>query len=221
VISIYLIAFIFSQKPIQSGHPMTESLSSSLLVGLKAGDQSSWVKLVDHFFPVVYHWCRKSGIRADDARDLCQEVFLNVSSAIQGFQQHDNKNAFYAWLKTITNRRIVDFRRHRIIRPPDAMGGSTAWKILQLIPGDTLSSIGPGQVDSVATELIRLGQIEFEDKTWKAFWLAVIDGQAVEDVALQLGISVNSVYLARSRVTRRLRDLSTAVVSGARGGREK
>jgi RNA polymerase sigma-70 factor (ECF subfamily) len=200
---------------------MPESPSSNLLAGLKAGDQSAWVRLVDQFYPVVYHWCRKSGIRADDARDLCQEVFLNVSSALRNFKQLDNKGAFFSWLKTITNRRIVDFRRYRVIRPPDAPGGSTALKILQLIPGGALSSIGPGQADSVAMELIRLGRMEFEEKTWLAFWKAVIEGQAVEDVASELKISVNSVYLARSRVTRRLRDLSAGTLPGAEGGVQK
>ena len=199
---------------------MPDSPSSSLLEGLKAGNQSAWVRLVDQFYPVVYHWCRKSGIRADDARDLCQEVFLNVSSALSGFQQRDNKGAFFSWLKTITNRRIVDFRRHRIIRPPDATGGSTALKILKLFPVDALSSIGPGQADSVAMELIRLSRIEFEEKTWNAFWKAVVEEQAVEDVASELKISVNSVYLARSRVTRRLRDLSIGLIPGMHGGAE-
>ena len=52
-------------------------------------------------------------------------------------------------------------------------------------------------------ELIR---DQFAERTWGAFWRVVVDGRAAADVADEMGLSVNSVYLAKSRVLRRLRE---------------
>lgn len=46
---------------------------------------------------------------------------------------------------------------------------------------------------------------EFEESTWSSFYEVVAIGQSPADVAADKGISVNSVYLARSRFLRRLR----------------
>jgi RNA polymerase sigma-70 factor (ECF subfamily) len=48
-------------------------------------------------------------------------------------------------------------------------------------------------------------QDSFEPVTWRAAQACLIEGQSPAQVAADLGISVNSVYLARSRVLKRLR----------------
>jgi RNA polymerase sigma-70 factor (ECF subfamily) len=50
-------------------------------------------------------------------------------------------------------------------------------------------------------------QAEFEARTWQAFRRVVIDGQRPADVAADLGLTRNAVYLARSRILRRLREV--------------
>jgi RNA polymerase sigma-70 factor (ECF subfamily) len=45
----------------------------------------------------------------------------------------------------------------------------------------------------------------FDPTTWDAFCRVTFDGQSPQQVASALSISANSVYLARSRVLRRLR----------------
>jgi RNA polymerase sigma-70 factor (ECF subfamily) len=52
---------------------------------------------------------------------------------------------------------------------------------------------------------LALLQQDFEERTWRAFWGVVIDGRDPKAVALDLGVSVNVVYLAKSRVLARLR----------------
>ena len=54
-----------------------------------------------------------------------------------------------------------------------------------------------------ALELIRG---EFEERTWRAFWLTAIEDRAPKEVAIELGMSPGAVRVAKSRVLRRLRD---------------
>ena len=53
---------------------------------------------------------------------------------------------------------------------------------------------------------MELMQAEFEERTWRAFWQVVVDGRPAGEAAHDLGMSPNAVYLARSRVLRRLRE---------------
>ena len=55
----------------------------------------------------------------------------------------------------------------------------------------------------VVFDLIRS---EFSETACTAFLRVVVDGAAPKDVADELQISVNSVYLAKSRILRRVRD---------------
>lgn len=48
---------------------------------------------------------------------------------------------------------------------------------------------------------------EFEEKSWQAFWLVTMEDRSADQAAEQLGMTRNAVYIARSRVLRRLRDL--------------
>jgi len=52
-------------------------------------------------------------------------------------------------------------------------------------------------------------QSEFEPDTWRAFWMTMVDGRSTTDAAFEIGTTKNSVYLAKSRVTKRLRELMT------------
>jgi RNA polymerase sigma-70 factor (ECF subfamily) len=49
-------------------------------------------------------------------------------------------------------------------------------------------------------------QPEFQPATWQAFWQSAVAGRRGREVAAELGLTVNAVYLARSRVLRRLRE---------------
>jgi hypothetical protein len=46
---------------------------------------------------------------------------------------------------------------------------------------------------------------EFRKATWQAFWRTAVGGEEVAAVAADLGLSVGGVYIARSRVTTRIR----------------
>jgi RNA polymerase sigma-70 factor (ECF subfamily) len=60
---------------------------------------------------------------------------------------------------------------------------------------------------SWACEQVRRG---VSDATWQAFWRTFIDGQPSKQVAADLHMSIAAVYLARSRIVARLKELVQA-----------
>ena len=57
----------------------------------------------------------------------------------------------------------------------------------------------------LVSRALEVMQAEFQPTTWKACWEHVVAGRPAADVAGELGITPNAVYLAKARVLRRLR----------------
>lgn len=178
-------------------------------------DSSSWSRLVTTFGPIVYGWSRTSGIGETDSADLVQEVFLTVARGIGSFERQKETGSFRSWLATITRSRVRDHLRQQARRTANAVGGTDAWQDLQQqadpllhADGEELggSSISLDTAErSLSQQVLESVSVEFEAKTWNAFWQTTVEGRSVAEVAADLGMSSASVYQARSRVLRRLR----------------
>ena len=178
--------------------------SWSLVERARGGDQAAWSQLIAWINPLLLHWCRKAGMQDADTLDICQEVAHAVSRNLQTFQQ--TQSSFRGWLKVITASKVSDHFRRRY-REPQAVGGSDAHEQIQNHidpqPGDTdATAEEEGILYRQALELLRQ---EYAEKTWQAFWKVVIEARTPAEVAAELGMTTNAIYLARSRILGRLR----------------
>ena len=185
--------------------------STSLLELVKKRDNTAWQKLTETYGPLVYHWCRQSGLGADESADLLQDVYRALVIHIDGFEKSTERGSFRAWLWTITRNRIIDKLRVKNSRA-HAIGGSEAYWRLQNVPDhepDDLSDSGVSASASLTNRALRLIKSEVKETTWLAFWRSTIDEIDPAAVADELQISVESVWQSKSRVLRRLRQLLT------------
>jgi RNA polymerase sigma-70 factor, ECF subfamily len=183
------------------------SISSTLLERIRARQPEAWQRLVNLYSPVVYQWCRQYDVTRDDAPDLIQEVFSAVALHIGGFQRSRPGDSFTAWLRTITHNKVRNYSSRRRGRAV-AQGGTNAQERLLKIPEmpDPSESGDPREVNSLVVPIgLDLVRAEFENRTWEAFRRVVVEEQSPAEVATDLGMSVQAVYKAKSRVLRRLR----------------
>jgi RNA polymerase sigma factor (sigma-70 family) len=170
-------------------------------------DEAAWGEFVEIYEPLVYRLARKKGLQDADARDLCQEVFRAVASAIERWDPDPAKGKFRAWLFRIARNLLVNFlaSQHRHIR---GSGSTSVQELLEARPS------ADSQADAeFRTEFQRRAfrwaaeqtKKEFTDSTWQAFWKTGVDNRPIAEVAKELGLSAGAVYIARSRVLARLR----------------
>lgn len=192
--------------------------SLSLLNRLRdSPDSDEWDRLVSLYAPLLRVWLRKYEVQGNDADDLLQDVLLAVSKDIGGFDHGGHPGAFRGWLKAILVNRLRNFWRSRD-RRPHALGDSDLdARLAQLDdPASELSRIWDRDHDQfVLRQLLALTEPHFESVTWQAFSRVALDGQKPAAVATELGISLNAICLAKSRVIRRLRQEADGLVESS------
>lgn len=183
--------------------------SMTLIERVRIEDQDAWRNLVSIYGPQVYRFCRVAGLDSADASDVVQEVFHSVSKAIHRFRRDRPGDSFRSWLLTIAKNKTRDHFRRQAGRAR-ARGGSDMHLMVQQLPNLDWDSSQDGIRFNSAADLMRrtllVVQSDFAEVTWKAFWLCTVDGLPAASVAEQLDISKWSVYQAKSRVLRRIRD---------------
>ncbi len=196
---------IAKQQPPEQQSLEHPTLSSQFLLGVRRMDPAGWSRLVTTFGPIVYRWCRTSGVRDADAPDVVQDVFAAVARSIANFEREKSQGSFRSWLATITRNKVRDYYRIQAKRQIGE-GGTQALVELQMIPEDLDSTICAASATTpLIREVLQQVEAEFESTTWRAFWMTAIDRVKASDVAKQLGITAASVYQSKSRVLRRLR----------------
>ena len=182
-----------------------KSTSVSLLRRVKSLEPDAWSRLVELYAPVVYDWCRVSGIGAHDAADISQDVFRAVFMAIGRFRRDEASDSFRGWLWTITRNKIRDFANLRRKRA-QAAGGSEAVQWLNQVAEMEAAAESLPQTNGALQRALHWVQAEFEERTWQAFWRTAVDGVAAPTAAEELGMTPGAVRKAKFRVLRRLRD---------------
>jgi RNA polymerase sigma-70 factor (ECF subfamily) len=169
-------------------------------------DPASWQKLVDLYAPLIGRWLARSPLQSADHEDLIQDVLKIVVQKLPEFQRR-REGSFRAWLRVVTANCLQVHWRSEKYRPL-AMGNSDFLAKLQELedPQSALAKAWDAEHDRhVARRLLELIAPQFEPATVDAFRLVVMEGQKPAGVAATLGLSINAVLLAKSRVLRQLR----------------
>ncbi len=184
-----------------------DSVASSVIERAKRGDQEAFRQITALYAGLVYHWCRSGGLNPQDAEDVGQQVFLSVSKSLWGFARNKPGDSFRAWLRVVTRSRIIDHIRENANREM-ALGGSKNWHEPTAIALSEEESDEEriGTTAMIYEKAVALVQGEFAEQDCLAFHMVVVDGVAPKEAAEKLGISVNSVYIAKSRILKRLRE---------------
>jgi RNA polymerase sigma-70 factor (ECF subfamily) len=178
-----------------------QTTPASLLLRLRQPtEQRAWEQFVDLYTPLLFHWSLRLGLKEADAADLVQDVFLELSQRLRTFE-YDGQKSFRGWLRTMLRNKRVD--RQRRIALPLARGEVGLDKLPSPEADDVVSETEYRQF--LVSRALDIMQAEFQPTTWKACWEHVVANRPAADVARELGITPNAVYLAKSRVLRRLR----------------
>jgi RNA polymerase sigma-70 factor (ECF subfamily) len=195
-------------KPSEESRESVGSTSTSLLARVRDFDQEAWERFVDLYGPLIYYWCRRAGLKPQDAADLVQEVFGSVIVGIRRFRKERPEDTLRGWLWTITRNRLRDRARVQARRPEAAGGTDAQQRLLQIPeqpPEEMTASSGSSLIGGFTRRALDCVREEFRERTWKAFCMATFENRSSQDIGKELGMTANAVRQAKIRVLRRLR----------------
>jgi RNA polymerase sigma-70 factor, ECF subfamily len=181
--------------------------SLTLIEQVKARDDEAWKRLVDLYTPLLRYWCRRWGVRSEDVDDVAQEVFQAVVVSLRGFRRDRESASFRGWLHGVARYKVLSLIRRGGSQAP---GGTGFYQRTLLLPDPVTDDADEEEgmlVGDLYQNALRVVRLEFEDRTWQAFWRATVEGQPPAAIAADLGVTPAAVRQAKSRVLRRLKDV--------------
>ena len=181
--------------------------SVSLLDQARGRSAGAWDRLVALYTPLLDAWLTAAGLQPADREDLRQRVLEILVRQLPGFEHSGRPGAFRAWLRGVTVNLLHEHWRGR----PAAGAESVLAQLAD--PDGGLSRLWDEQHDRhVLHSLMELVRPEFTPSTWQAFLRVALDGVPARTAAKELGLSVNAVLIAKSRVLTRLRQEARGLV---------
>src|SRR5438552_1221616 len=107
------------------------STSSTLLRKLWNPDNSeeAWRTFLEWYGPLIYRWCRRSGLQHADAEEVRAVVQSHLAKAMRTFE-YDPAQRFRSWLKTVVDNAVRSFWRDLAKRPGQRGSGDTDVHVL-------------------------------------------------------------------------------------------
>jgi RNA polymerase sigma-70 factor (ECF subfamily) len=170
-------------------------------------------RIFERYYRQVNRFFRRKGMDAEDARDLSQEVFLNVYKGLAGLRQDAQ---FQSWLFTIS----ANVYKNELER---LSAKKRAAVHVPLEPSDEDSSDGRGArpqtvravdprprpmetlLEKEKLERLRRALTELPEQMQRCLRLRVTEDKPYQEIADALGISINTVkaHLRQARISLR------------------
>ncbi len=198
-------------------HPTSLSLLQRLqsaAMDSDASGQLDWRRFLQLYDPMLRNWLHHKRVDRDDADDIVQNVMAVVVRRLGEFQHNGRTGAFRNWLRTITYLCLKEHWKARSANPAGVGGSDLQVLIAELAdPDSQTSQIWNQEHDRfIMGKLLEQLQDQFDARTWKAFEQFALANRPAAEVASELGMTTNAVFIAKSRVLTRLRKESAGLL---------
>ena len=183
--------------------------SASLLGRLRFAGAApdDWAEFARRYAPMIQAWCRRWGLQDADAQDVAQDVMARLASRLRSFE-YDPARSFRSFVKTMAHFTwcdLVDSRKR------SGAGGSGDTAVLdQLHELQARDDLQVRLADAFDRELLDEAtariRLRVEPRTWEAFRLTAVDGLSGAEAAALTGMEVATVFKAKSKVQKMLRE---------------
>ena len=177
---------------------------SSLLRRLRdPQDHAGWGEFVALYQPLLIRYVRKKGLNEHDAGDVVQGIFITLLRKLPTFELDRGKGRFRTWLWQVTHNAVVDWARanRRIRAAEDQLRND--WQESADKPDSDWDTELHKRVMEYALQKVRA---QTQPNTWACFEQHLLKGRPGAEVATELGVPTNTVYVYSARVLARVRE---------------
>lgn len=168
-------------------------------------DDAAWREFVTVYESFLMRLIQRRGVPATHVSDVTNQVLSAIARSITQWKDDQQDASFRRWISRVARNVVIKYmsneRRH-----VSAVGGTDALESLGQLPAPLNDEIERQYEHELIVWAAEQVKCEFIDTSWQAFWMTMIEGRAVADVAQTLAVSPGSIYMSRGRILKRIRD---------------
>jgi RNA polymerase sigma-70 factor (ECF subfamily) len=167
-------------------------------------DQAGWNEFFDAYEPLVLAYVRGHGLSLHDAHDVVQEVMILLMRKMPQFTLDRQRGRFRTWLWMVTHHAVINWHRRRRRQQEIVRAEPERLAALPQNANELLEDSGvKNEALQAALEAARKVSSRLN---WTCFQMRLLQGCPAAEVARELGIPANSVYVYASRVLATVRE---------------
>lgn len=173
------------------------------------GNEDAWSRLSARFRRPIVGFARRMGLSPADADDVAQDTLLTFAERFRSGAFDPARGRLSHWLFGIAYRQALRARRRAAIEPVPLGDDGSAESFWANLPDNSPDSVAWDEEweRAVLEDCLQKIRQESEPVTVRAFELVVLDGKSSEAAAMELGVPIKTVYNAKHRMLKRIREL--------------
>ena len=190
--------------------PSPSDTRASLIVRLRdQEDRDAWDEVLAIYGPLVFRMALRQGLQRADAEDVVQQVFTAIFQSVEKWLEQSERGRFRSWLIGIGRNTALNMLNRKPMGGIGVGGTEGLDKVgrLKAAEDELASEFDIEYQREVYRWAAQRVEADVDPNTWEAFRITHVDGVSISEAAKQLGVSVGQVYVARSRIMKRLQNL--------------
>ena len=190
---------------------MLPTVHTTILVeNLRQPDNDdAWRQFCARYEPMLIAFAHRAGLAEEDARDVVQETLLTFVESFRAGEYDRERGQLRSWLQGIAFNRMRRLWGQRSRREAQVLDQTGVTSFFHRVPdnAELVDIFDAEWRRAIADECLRQVRQAVDPTTYAAFELYALHEWPAEKVAKHLNITRNTVYISKTRVLSRLRDL--------------
>jgi RNA polymerase sigma factor (sigma-70 family) len=193
-----------SAPPTNEFLPTRQSLLSRLR---NASDDQGWREFFETYWRLIYSFAVRKGLNDQEAQEVVQETCIAVAKTMPDFRYDPKKCSFKSWLRHLAEKKIADQFRRRARAGAMVSANDTEFiRLVEATPSPE-SLKADAQWDEewqrhLFDAAMERAKTRVSPAQFKLFHHHAVQGFSVSDTARVFDVSLMTVYLARHRVSK-------------------
>ena len=186
-------------------HFNNESTRSSVLRAVaNTENEAAWQRFFDLYAGFVFSIARSKGLNDTDADDIVQMVFVDLARNLPSFKYDREKGRFRSYLAALVKWRVID--RLKAVRRDADLKADFMEEAKSAATTEDEDFEEREWQSAAMEETLRRIKPEVRPEHYAAFVASAVEGQDTDVVTKLYGISRDSLYQIRKRLTVKLRE---------------
>jgi RNA polymerase sigma-70 factor (ECF subfamily) len=187
-------------------HMSSTNTQLSVIDGVCRQDPQRWREFDAIYRPILRAFLHNRGLRDFEASDVIQDVFVKVLGKINTYNRTQYR--FRTWLFTIAHRTLIDHARRRASHDK-ALHGWAA-QMLKASPSDSVKMEEEWIVihrEKILKHALKIVRARVSPRSWACFEHRLLKDRPAAEIARDLKIEPNAVYVNACRVLKLVRSI--------------